>query len=257
MSDIFQIAGIGLFEGKQRLEAISQNAASASLPGYRRHVVTGRAFDAALATSSASPAQALSQQAPSQQAPSQQAPLQQAASQQVNLHPGSLMATGRPLDVAIDPQDLFFALTDGTQTWLTRAGAFRVGEDGVVVGERDLHVIGMQGDVRLPSSDVTVEADGRITYQGATVAELQLFKPTEPSSLLAAQGSLLSAPSGMEPAQKGEVRVRGGTLEASNTDAASEMLELMTLSRQFESLSRVLQNYDEALGRVIEKLGEG
>jgi len=251
MSDIFQIAGIGLFEGKQRLEAISQNAASASLPGYRRHVVTGRAFDAALATSSASPAQAPSQQAPSQ-APSQQAP-----SQQVNLHPGSMMATGRPLDVAIDPQDLFFALTDGTQTWLTRAGAFRVGEDGVLVGERDLHVIGMQGDVRLPSSDVTVEADGRITYQGATVAELQLFKPTEPSSLLAAQGSLLSAPSGMEPAQKGEVRVRGGTLEASNTDAASEMLELMTLSRQFESLSRVLQNYDEALGRVIEKLGEG
>jgi len=251
MSDIFQIDGIGLFEGKQRLEAISQNAASASLPGYRRHVVTGRAFDAALATSSASPAQAPSQQAPSQ-APSQQAP-----SQQVNLHPGSMMATGRPLDVAIDPQDLFFALTDGTQTWLTRAGAFRVGEDGVVVGERDLHVIGMQGDVRLPSSDVTVEADGRITYQGATVAELQLFKPTEPSSLLAAQGSLLSAPSGMEPAQKGEVRVRGGTLEASNTDAASEMLELMTLSRQFESLSRVLQNYDEALGRVIEKLGEG
>jgi flagellar basal-body rod protein FlgF len=255
MSDIFQIAGIGLFEGKQRLEAISQNAASASLPGYRRHVVTGRAFDAALATSSASPAQAPSQQAPSQ-APSQ-VPSQQAPSQQVNLHPGSMMATGRPLDVAIDPQDLFFALTDGTQTWLTRAGAFRVGEDGVVVGERDLHVIGMQGDVRLPSSDVTVEADGRITYQGATVAELQLFKPTEPSSLLAAQGSLLSAPSGMEPAQKGEVRVRGGTLEASNTDAASEMLELMTLSRQFESLSRVLQNYDEALGRVIEKLGEG
>jgi flagellar basal body rod protein FlgG len=35
------------------------------------------------------------------------------------------------------------------------------------------------------------------------------------------------------------------------------MLDLMTLSRQFESLSRVLQNYDEALGRVIEKLGEG
>src|SRR5690242_19163327 len=107
MSDIFQIAGIGLFEGKQRLEAISQNAASASLPGYRRHVVTGRAFDAALATSSASPAQAPSQQAPSQQAPLQQAPLQQAPSQQVNLHPGSMMATGRPLDVAIDPQDLF------------------------------------------------------------------------------------------------------------------------------------------------------
>jgi flagellar basal-body rod protein FlgF len=240
MSDIFQIAGIGLLEGRQRLEAIGQNAASASLPGYRRHVVAGRAFDEALAASSVSPEQ-----------------VQQVAPQQVNLHPGSMMATERPLDVAIDSDDLFFALTDGTQTWLTRAGAFRVGADGVLMGERDLHVVGMQGDVRLPGSDVTVEADGRITFQGATVAELQLFKPTQPASLLAAQGTLLSSPSGIDPARRSEVRVRGGALEASNTDAASEMLDLMTLSRQFESLSRVLQNYDAALGRVIEKLGEG
>jgi flagellar basal-body rod protein FlgF len=240
MSDIFQIAGIGLLEGRQRLEAIAQNAASGSLPGYRRHVVAGRAFDATLAS------QVFPQQGP-----------QASSQQQVNLHPGSRIATGRPLDVAIDSDDLFFALTDGVQTWLTRAGSFRVGEDGVLMGERDLHVLGTQGDVRVPGADVTVEADGRITSQGATVAELQLFRPAQPSSLLAAQGSLLSAPSGADPAQKSEVRVRGGTLEASNTDAASEMLDLMTLSRQFESLSRVLQNYDEALGRVIDKLAEG
>ena len=249
MSDIFQIAGVGLLEGQQRLEAISQNAASASLPGYRRHVLTGRAFGATLAAQSVPDVPPGSSASPEQAAP--------APSQQVNLHPGSVIATDRALDVAIDSDSLFFGLTDGTQTWLTRSGAFRVGADGVLVGERNLHVVGAQGDVRLPGSDVTVEADGRITSQGATVAQLQLFKPTEPSSLLAAQGSLLSAPSGIDPAQGSEVRVRGGMLEASNTDAATEMLDLMTLSRQFESLSRVLQNYDEALGRVIEKLGEG
>lgn len=53
MSDIYQIANVGLIEGKQRLEAISMNAASASLTGYRRHIVTGRTFDAALAASNA------------------------------------------------------------------------------------------------------------------------------------------------------------------------------------------------------------
>src|SRR6478672_929733 len=105
MSDIFQIAGIGLLEGQQRLEAISQNAASASLPGYRRHVA-GRGFEATLAGSSgASASRELAPTAPSQR---------------VNLHQGSMMATDRSLDVAIDPDGLFFALTDGTQTWLTR-----------------------------------------------------------------------------------------------------------------------------------------
>lgn len=240
MSDIFQIAGIGLLEGKQRLEAISQNAASASLPGYRRHIAAGRAFDASLAAAEAAASPRVDR----------------LLSQQVDLRPGAVLATGRALDLAIDTEDLFFALTDGAQTWLTRAGAFHVSQDGVLVGERELRVVGAQGDVRLPGSDVTVEADGRITQQGVTVATLQLFRPNDRASLLGAQGSLLTASSGVQPAEAGTARVRGGVLEASNTDAASEMLSLMTLSRQFESLSRVLQGYDELLGRAIQKLTE-
>src|SRR3954468_10556066 len=115
MSDIFQIANIGLIDTRQRLEAISMNAASASLTGYRRHVVAARSFDAALAAS---------------------------ASQQVDLQPGAMMATSRPLDLAIETDGAFFALTDGTQTWLTRAGSFRLNEAGVLVGENGLRVVG-------------------------------------------------------------------------------------------------------------------
>lgn len=234
MSDIFQIAGIGLLEGKQRLETISLNAASASLPGYRRHVVVGRSFDTAMTAAGTTTA-----------LPSA-----------IDLKPGAMMLTSRPLDVAIDADDLFFALTDGAQTWLTRAGSFHVNEDGVLVGEHGLRVIGTQGEVHLSGDDVNVEADGRITQQGMTVAALQLFRPNERASLIAASGSLIWAPNGIQPVEPGIGRVRSGTLEASNTDASSEMLDLMTLSRQFESLTRVLQNYDELLGGAIQKLGE-
>ncbi len=233
MSDIFQIAGIGMFEGKQRLEAISVNAASASLPGFRRHVVAGRAFDAALANTGAAASPPL-----------------------VDLRPGALLATGRALDVAIDADDSFFALTDGAQTWLTRAGSFHVDPNGVLVGEGGLRVVGEQGDIRLPGGDVVVGADGSITHDGVVVAALQLFAPADPASLRAAQGSLLESPDGMLPVEGAGRRVRGATLEASNTDAGREMLSLMTVSRQFEALSRVLQGYDELLGRTIQKLGE-
>lgn len=237
MSDIFQIANIGLLDSRQRLEAISLNAASASLTGYRRHVVAGRVFDAALA---AEPETVVSK----------------ASVQQVDLQRGGAISTGRALDLSIDTDDLFFALTDGLQTWLTRAGAFRVNEDGVLVGERGLRVVGTQGDIRVPDGDVLVGNDGRITHQGIVVGTLQLFKPNDRGSLQAAQGSLLTAADGLQAAEPGAVALRSGTLEASNADAGREMLELMTISRQFESLSRILQSYDELLGRAIQKLGE-
>lgn len=229
MSDVYQIASIGLLAGKERLAAISENAASASLPGYRRHVPVGRAFDAMLT---------------------------QPALRQVDLRPGAIAATGRALDLAVDGTDAFFALTDGNQTWLTRGGAFRLNDEGVLVGERGLRVVGAQGDVRLPGSNVTIEADGRITYQGVVVAALQLFRPNDRTSLQAAEGALLTAPSGVQPVEAQAARVRSGMLEASNTDATREMLGLMALSRQFESLTQILQSYDELLGRAIQKLGE-
>jgi flagellar basal body rod protein FlgG len=247
MSDIFQIANIGMIDSKQRLEAISLNAASASLTGYRRHVVTGRAFDAALAnapdaagdTSTATPTNAAGP-----------------VLQQVDLQRGAMMATGRPLDVAIETDGAFLAVTDGTQTWLTRAGALRMNEDGVLVGERDLRVVGAEGDIHLPASgDVQIAADGQITHDGVVVGALQLFKPIDRVSLQAATGALLIAPSGTEPVGEDAVRVRSGALEASNTDASREMLGLMTVSRQFESLSRVVQSYDDLLDRTIQKLG--
>ena len=234
MTDLFQIAGIGMADGRQRLEAISRNAASTGLPGYRRHVMTGSAFGALVA------------------APPGTAPPDRPA--HVNLQRGAAMATGRALDVAIDGDALFFALTDGEHTWLTRSGAFALDETGTLVGEGGLRVVGTQGDVHLADADVEVATDGRITRAGETVGALQLFRATDPATLLAARGSLLEAPAGMQPADA--AHVRGGMLEASNTDSTHEMLGVVALSRQFEALSRVVQGYDELLGRVIEKLGE-
>jgi len=234
MNDIYQIASIGMQDANLRVDTISQNAASASAPGYRRHVVPGRAFAAAFDGADAT------------------GPMQSA----VDLRPGGLILTGRSLDMAVESDDLFFALTDGAQTWLTRAGAFRLNDDGVLVGEGGLRVVGPDGDVRLPGVDVAVEADGRITQQGIVVGAVQMFRPVDRASVRAAAGSLLMAPSGIEPVDAASGRVRSGALEGSNTQMSAEMVGLMSVARQFEALSRVVQGYDGVLQRAIEKLAE-
>jgi len=234
MTDIYQIASIGMQDANLRVDTISQNAASASVPGYRRHVVAGRPFATALDTVDAA----------------------STAKSAVDLTAGGLILTGRSLDLAVESDDQFFAVTDGSQTWLTRAGAFRLNDDGVLVGERGLRVVGPDGDVRLPSVDVAVEADGRITQQGTAVGAVQLFRPVDRASLMAAEGTLLMAASGVEPVDAESGRVRSGALEGSNTQVADEMVGLMSIARQFEALGRVVQGYDSVFQRAIEKLAE-
>jgi flagellar basal-body rod protein FlgF len=236
MNEILQITSVGMLEGNRRMEAIGQNATSASLPGYRSHVISGKTF-----------AEAFSRLTPGDVADVRD------VTPSVNLQRGAEIATGRPLDVAIEADDAYFALTDGTRTWLTRAGAFHVDASGRLIGEGGLRVMGVDGEINLPAANVTVETDGRLTLDGTIVATLQLQKPNASSRLVAAQGTLLMAQGGTQPAVG--AGLRSGALEGSNTDSAHEMIDLMGVARQFEALSRLSQGYDEVLGKAIERLG--
>lgn len=244
MSDIYSIASVGLLDGQKRLETISQNAANASVPGFKRQVAAARSFAVDLAQAAAAGHGADAKTAAT------------APRLRVDLRPGTLVATGRPLDVAIEGEDLFFALTDGVKTWLTRAGAFRLNPEGVLVDERGLRVQGVGGDIKLDNAGVEIRPDGQIVRDGVAVAALQLFRPNDRAALEPAGGALMAAAQGAQPAEFGTGRVRASTLESSNAGASTEMVDLLALSRQFESLVRVTQGYDELLGRAIQKLGE-
>lgn len=235
MSDIFSITGVGLLDGQRRLETVSLNAANASRPGYRRQVAAtapaALSFDAVLGSSTVAPARG------------------------VDTRAGQLVATGRPLDVAIDGTEGYFGLSDGQRTWLTRAGSFRIDAEGYLVGEGGLRVQGPGGDLRLDNADVEVRPDGRILRDGVELATLALWRPTGGAMPQPGSGTLLRAPAGVEP-MAGAVQLRSGHVESSNATAHTEVLALVGLTRQYESLVRVTQGYDEVLGRAIQRLGE-
>ena len=237
--DLYAITALGLLDGQQRLETISRNAANASVPGYRRQVATSRSFAADLEKVDAG---AMSAAVPPQP--------------RVDLRAGAIALSGRPLDLAIEGDGAYFALSDGTTTWLTRAGSFQVDNDGYLIGERGLKVQGTAGDLRVEGPDVEVTADGRLLRAGVAIGALQLFSPADAAALSSAGGTLLHAASGVVPTATGVARIRQGALEGSNAGGAADMVELLTLTRQYESLVRVTQGYDDLLGRTIQKLGE-
>jgi flagellar basal-body rod protein FlgG len=53
------------------------------------------------------------------------------------------------------------------------------------------------------------------------------------------------------------VRLRQGMVEGSNVSLGSEMVTMMTAVREAESGARLLQVYDDLIGRAITTFGQG
>ncbi len=245
MSDILNLAVSALHADQAKLEQISLNAAHASTPGYRRGVVSAVAFESVLrdAEGTAQPAQPLL------------APPMMRRS--VDLTSGAQTQTGRALDVAVEG-GAFLMLTDGQHTWLTRAGSMQVDAQGTLTGVNGLHVVGTSGDIRVgQASDVEIDGKGQVHAQGNVVGTLRLVKATEPRDLASTDGLLFQV-SGEQYTDiaAGDVAVKPGFLESSNSNSLQDMLGTLEGVRHFEGLIRLVQGYDEVVGKAIQKLGD-
>jgi flagellar basal-body rod protein FlgF len=246
MADILSVAVSALRADQTRLEQLSFNAANATTPGYRRGTVAAMSFSGVMEARQAGPSSALAS-----------LPASPVLRRATDFTAGAINQTGRPLDVAIDG-DGFLALNDGAQTWLTRAGALQVNEQGELTDAKGRRVMGLQGDIKPGgATDVSIDGAGRVTVGGQAVGQLRVVKPADDAEISSNDGVLFSVSGDHFDDVAPEHRtVRAGFLEASNTSSLQEMLGVMEGARHFESLIRLVQGYDEVLGKAIQKLGE-
>jgi len=179
-----------------------------------------------------------------------------------DLSPGTVQATGRDLDVAIEGPGFFTVeAKDGTEAY-TRAGSFDVSPDGELMTRTGLTVLGEGGPITVPpDTKITVGRDGTIsgtTYgQSATVNVLGRLKLVNPAAPDVAKGGdgLFRMRNG-QPADADEaVTVTAGALEGSNVNPVSAMVDMITLARNFEMQMKLLQNADGNEQRANTLLG--
>src|SRR5438128_1633877 len=135
---------------------------------------------------------------------------------------GSVTATGRNLDVAMQGSAwLAVQGLDGTEAY-TRAGSLDVAPDGTLVTTNGLTVLGDGGPIQLPpNSEASIGRDGTIGARMAdgrqtTVGRLKLVTPEAP--LQRGEDGLFRADAG-ELAADPNARVQDGALEGSNVSA--------------------------------------
>jgi flagellar basal body rod protein FlgG len=174
-----------------------------------------------------------------------------------------MMTTGRALDVAI-PGDAFLTVSANGQNAYTRAGAIQMQADGVLCDVKGNPLVGQSGKpITIPkgagADGVRIGANGEVLalqssngkMEYGEVDRLQLAT-LDRQSLLALGDRLYSGTA--TPVPKDQVAVTTDTLEGSNVNVVSSMVEMITALRAYEANSRMVQALDGVVGKAVNEL---
>lgn len=186
-----------------------------------------------------------------------------------DLSAGSLMQTGRKLDVAIEGEGWLAIQNNLGEEVFTRSGSLQIDVNGMVRLASGEMVLGNGGPVALPPFDnVQVGADGTVSIvpvggppdQLVEVDRLKLVNPPRDALEKGLDGFIHrkadQAIGGAEPADAA-LRVASGFLESSNVNAVEEMISNLQLSRQYEMQVKVMSTANEnseAAARLLQNL---
>ena len=169
-----------------------------------------------------------------------------------DLSSGTMMSTGRPLDVAVQGSG-WIAVQDasGAEAY-TRNGSLQVGINGQLVTSNGLPVMGDGGPISIPpDSTLTVGKDGTISvvtnnqYNATTaLARLKLVNPADADMVRSDDGLFRTKNSQPAPADA-SVSVASGTLEASNVNSVDTLIGMIDQSRFFDMQVKLMQTADQ------------
>ncbi len=172
---------------------------------------------------------------------------------------GSMNQTGNPLDLAIQGPG-FFAAQSPTGVCYTRNGSFSLSTEGTVVTAQGYPVLGTAGPIQLPDmrklsqGDILINESGGISVDGKVIAKLRIANFADTSALKKEAGSYFvsSAQEKGAEADGKDTIVRQGQLEESNVNGIEEMIQMIELSRSFESAQKSMLYQDGTLEKALE-----
>jgi flagellar basal-body rod protein FlgF len=171
----------------------------------------------------------------------------------VNLEAGTQIHTGRPLDVAVAGSGwIAVQAPEGGEAY-TRAGDLQITAAGMLVTGAGHPVLGESGaPIMLPPAErVDIASDGTISIRplGQTPEALAVIDrirlvDADPKTLFKGTDGLMRSESG--PATPdAAVRLNVGVLEGSNVNTVDAMVNMISLSRQFEMQVKMMQTAEE------------
>lgn len=182
---------------------------------------------------------------------------------------GSFKVTDNQYDLAI-AGDGFFAISftnkDGdTSVKYTRDGAFSVDKDGYLMTKDGDYVLnqnaamnsdpGINGRIQIdPNHAFTIDDSGTIWQNNAVVGQVGLVDFAD-YNFLEKYGENLYQPVDGAQLIAADATIEQGVLEASNVNVVSEMVEMITITRAYESNQKIIQTIDSMIDKAVNTVG--
>lgn len=200
---------------------------------------------------------------------------------------GALSSTGLQTDMAISGEGFFIVRdTVSSANYATRAGDFRVDENGFLITNQGMRVQGFSDAALSAAGDVQIDTTGAPATASATATvvdfnidpegkvnvrlsdgtqfvrgQILLQKFQDPQALLKEGNNLYSGisaagpmggatPTSAAPGSSGLGSIESGYLELSNVDLASEFANLITSQRAFQASARMITTSDDVLQEI-------
>jgi flagellar basal-body rod protein FlgF len=175
---------------------------------------------------------------------------------------GAIQQTGRALDVAVQGDGwIAVQAADGSEAY-TRNGSLKQDENGVLLTRDGLTVMGDGGPLSIPPGrNIAMGKDGTISLvpDGSeatgltTVGRLKLVNPPE-TDLVRGDDGLFRLKDGEAAEADSNVVLISGALESSNVNVVDEMVNMISLARQFDMQMKLLQHAENNDSKAAQLL---
>lgn len=163
---------------------------------------------------------------------------------------GSFMNTERLLDFAISGDGFFKVDLGNGNVAYTRNGSFKIDLNGYLTDDNGHYILGNNGRIQLQSlNNVSVSKDGTIYQNNKMVDKISVVDLENPTK----RGNSYFVSSKESPSNS---EINQGYLEASNTDVAKELTDVIVIQRHLTSNFKMIQSQDELNKRMIDGLSK-
>lgn len=248
----------GMINEQHRMDTMTNNLANSTTVGFKKEGTTSQSFDALLAVKIKDTSEPVNIPKPI----GYNTPGVKIGENYTDYSQGSFKITDNPTDLALSGEGFFcieFKNKAGeTSTKYTRDGSFTLTQEGYLVTKDGDYVIGANdGRIRLnPLLDVSVDSQGRILQNDAVVASIKLVDFQDYNYLKKYGENLLEPVEGATIINNPDCKVYSGYLEMSNVNIVTEMVDLIAITRQYESNQKIIRTIDDTLQIAANQLGK-
>lgn len=245
-------ASNSLIVNQSKMDTIANNLANINTTGFKKDGITYESFSDVLALRTAETDTDITQ-------PIGKMALGVRIGQvYTNFKQGSINMTNSPLNIAIDGSGMLAVGSyddDGTlKIHYTRDGSLTLSQDGTLMTKDGYYILDQNNEkIILQDSEVRITEKGELFVNDTLNQVLNLIDFENPESLRKVGDNLYTVTDETEP-KAFQSKVLQGFLEASNVNSIKEMVDMISVMRNYESGQKVIQTMDETLNKAVNEI---